>query len=42
MTNRDTDARHRSDARAREIGCSTAIAALVLGGLIAFVVWGAM
>lgn len=34
---RDTDARLRSDAAAREMGCSTALAAIALGGLIAFI-----
>lgn len=30
MTNRDTDARHRSDAAARETGCSPILIALVV------------
>lgn len=38
-TNRDTDALHRSDARARELGCATAIAAILIGAVIAYVVW---
>lgn len=39
---RDTDARLRSDARARELGCTTAIAAMIVGGLLAYLVWRVM
>ena len=35
---RDTAARLRSDARAREIGCVSALAAIGLGGLVAFLI----
>lgn len=35
---RDTDARLRSDASARELGCATAIAAILIGAVIAYVV----
>lgn len=35
---RDTDARLRSDARARELGCLSAIAAILIGTVIAYVV----
>lgn len=47
MNPRDTDARLRSDASARELGCTTAIAAMIItlavlliyGGLLAYLVW---
>lgn len=39
---RDTDARLRSDASARELGCTTAIAAMIYGGLLAYLVWMVM
>lgn len=39
---RDTDARLRSDASARELGCTTVIAAMIVGGLLAYLVWRVM
>lgn len=36
---RDTDARLRSDARAREMGCSTALAVMLIASVVAYVVW---
>lgn len=39
---RDTDARLRSDASARELGCTTAIATMIVAGLLAYLVWRVM
>lgn len=39
---RDTDARLRSDASARELGCTTAIAVLIIVDLLAYLVWRVM
>jgi hypothetical protein len=39
---RDRAARIRSDASARELGCTTAIAAMIVGGLLAYLVWRVM
>lgn len=40
---RDHAARIRSDASARELGCTTAIAVLIIvGGLMAYLIWRVM